>query len=72
MRPWVSKINENSIQETAKAARRPLSEAGRPLAEHVGGKSEPWLSMLEAKGVLRGCKVVPAPARLGPGPAKLA
>ena len=30
------KILEKSAREAAKAARRPLSEAGRPLAEHVG------------------------------------
>ena len=55
---------ENYTQEAAKAARRPLSEAGRPLDEHVGSQSEPWVSMLEAKGVLRGCQVAPAPARV--------
>ena len=34
--PGLSKIDEKAVQEAAKAARRPLSEAGRPLAEHVG------------------------------------
>ena len=31
-----SEIGEKAVQEAAKAARRPLSEAGRPLDEHVG------------------------------------
>ena len=34
--PGLSNIGGKAVQEAAKAARRPLSEAGRPLAEHVG------------------------------------
>ena len=52
------------VCEVPKAAWRSLFEAGRPLAEHVGSQSEPRVTMLEAKGVLRGCQVVPASAKV--------
>ena len=44
---------------------RACFEHTKAYTEHAAGKNEPRVSMLEARGVLRGCKVVPAPASTG-------
>ena len=42
-----------------------MLEPKQASGEHAGSESEPKVSMLEAESELRGCKVAPAPARVG-------
>ena len=51
-----------SLKSTKKLSKRQLKRLGG-LFMGLGGL---LLSMLEAKGMLRGCEVVPAPASVGP------